>query len=331
MRQLTLPEEEFAKERQVVKEERRLRTEDDPQALAAERFFAVAYLTSPYRQPVIGWMDDLDHLTRTDLEGWYQTWYAPNNAVVVVVGDVDPQQVRAQVQRHFGGLAPSRLPQRKPIREIEPSGARRIVVKAPAKLPYLLMGYQVPVVSTTQEPWEPYALDVLADVLDGGDSARLTRDLIRGKEVASQLAADYQMYTGRSGLLQFEGIPNTGHDATELEVALRAQVERLREAPISATELQRVKSQAIADEVFARDSLFYQGLLMGRLEAVGLPWKRMDEYVERIQAVTAEQVQEVARRYLVDDRLTVAVLEPLPLGKPTERPPAAGRMEQDVR
>ncbi|MCP4041438.1 MAG: insulinase family protein, partial [Gammaproteobacteria bacterium] len=176
---LILEQEEMLKERDVVAEERRLRTEDKPRSRAYEQFISTAYQTSPYHHPVIGWMADINGYTLEDLQSWYSRWYQPNNAVLVVAGDVEPVAVLKLANRYFGALPSNPIQQPKPRPEVEQLGQRRITVKVPAKLPYLVMGYKTPNLSTAAEAWEPYALAVLAAVLDGDDSARLSRHLIR--------------------------------------------------------------------------------------------------------------------------------------------------------
>ncbi len=322
MRNLQLAQQDFAKEVNVVMEERRMRTDDNPQALAYERFNAVAYLLNPNRTPVIGWMDDLQHLRVEDVRGWYKTWYAPNNATLVVVGDVNPQQVLALAKQYFGALEPSEIPQLKPRDEPEQRGERRMVVKAPAELPYLLMGYHVPALTHAGEEWEAYALEVLAGILDGGDSARLARELVRGQQIAASAGADYDLYSRDPYLLLLDGTPAQGHTIGDLEQALRAQVKALQDKPVEAPELERVKAQVVAADVYQRDSIFYQALQIGTLETVGLDWHLMDAYVDKIRAVTPKQVQQVVRKYLNDEHLTVAVLDPLPINP--NRPPQAG-------
>lgn len=326
MRNLRLDAEEFAKEVRVVMEERRLRTEDDAQALAYEQFNATAYLNSPYRNPIIGWMDDLEGMKLEDLQRWYARWYAPDNATLVVAGDVDPEAVRKLAKRHFGTHENGRIEPAKPRREVEQRGLRRVTVKAPAEVPYLIMGYKVPVLLTAKEDWEPYALEVLAGILDGGDSARLTRDLVRGRQIAVSAGAGYSLYGRQESLFMLDGAPAAGQDVTGLEAALREQVARLRDAPVTAEELERVKAQVLADHVYQQDSVFYQAMQIGTLETVGLGWQRMDEYLPRIQAVTAGQVQSVARKYLIDDRLTIAVLEPQPMDEATRARARAAAM-----
>lgn len=324
MRNLLLPEDEFLKEIEVVKEERRLRTEDNPQALAFEQLSATAFTASPYRIPVIGWMDDLEHMTVADLREWYRKWYAPNNATLVVVGDVEPDAVYRLARKHFGRVKRGEVPALKPRVEPEQRGERRVTVRAPARVPSLLMGYKTPTLMTAPEDWEPYALEVLAGILDGGDSARLSRHLVRGDRVASGAGASYSLASRMEDLFVLSGTPAQGRSIAELEAALRAQVARLQDEPVSDAELARVKAQVVAEDVYQRDSQFYQAMIIGILETVGLDWRIADEYVARVEAITAEQVREVARRYLIDDRLTVAVLEPLPIDAPPAPPAAAG-------
>jgi zinc protease len=319
MRNLSIPEDEFLKEIQVVMEERRMRTEDNPQALTYEQFNAAAYASSPYRIPVIGWMDDLQNMSVADLRDWYKQWYAPNNAIVVVVGDVKPDEVLRLAQKYFGPLRPEPLSPPKPRLEIKQLGRKAISVAAPAKLPYLMMGYKVPVAMTAGQDWEPYALEVLTSILDGGESARLASELVRGSSIAASASASYSAFERMSSLFVIAGTPANGNSVAELQLALHQQLDRLTKTPVSKTELARVKAQLRAEKVYEQDSIFYQAMQLGVLETIGLSWKDADEYLPRIEAVTAEQVQEVARKYLVEDALTVAELAPQPIDP--EHPP----------
>lgn len=325
MRRLTLPEEEFLKEIEVVKEERRLRTDDDPESLTYEQFNSAAYEASPYRIPIIGWASDLDSMQIDDLRDWYRKWYAPNNATLVVVGDVDPEQVFALAQEHFGPLAPEEIGSPKPRQEPEQRGEKRLTVKAPAKEPYLIIGYKTPALGHADDPWEPYALEMLASVLDGGSSSRFSRELVRGERIAASAGASYSAFSRLSGMLLLDGAPAAGRSIEELEQALLAQVERLRTEPVADDELARIRSQLIAAKVYEKDSVFYQAMQLGQLETVGLGWELVDEYVDRLSAVTPEQIQAVAQKYLVPDARTVAVLDPQPLND-TQRNAAAANL-----
>jgi len=323
MRNLQLNEAEFKKEIEVIKEERRMRTDDKPTSLTYERFNAAAFINSSYQQPIIGWMEDLDSMQLKDLTQWYQTWYAPNNATLVVAGDVDPAQVYQWAKKYFGVLKPSQIEPPKLRREVEQMGERRITVKAPAKVPYLLMGYKVPVLKTAEDSSEIYALEVLAGVLDGGNSSRLSQQLVRKSEIATSAGAGYDPYARQQTLFLFDGVPRNGHSITELETAIKKQIEKIKNKAPSKQELSRVKAQVMASSVYEKDSVFYQAMQLGTLETVGLGWQRKDEYLKNIQKVSAEQVQAVAKKYLVDDVLTVAILDPQPIDPASHKPRAS--------
>ena len=313
MANLVLSPQEFAKEIEVVRNERRWRTEDKPQSLVHEALMATAFVAHPYRFPVIGWMDDLRNMTVDDARDWYRRWYAPNNASLVVVGDVDAQAVFRLARRYFGPLKARPLPVRKPQEEPEQTGPRRVTVKAPAKLPYLLMGWPVPVLKDPQADWEPYALEMLAGVLDANAAARFPSRLVRESRVAVEAGAAYDPIQRGPGLFLVDGTPSEGRTVTELEAAIRAELNRIKEEGVSTDELARIRSQLIAAQVYQRDSMFYQAMQIGEVVTVGFPPEVVELRIEKLKGVTPEQVQAVARKYLVDDRLTVATLDPQPL------------------
>ncbi len=319
MRNLTLDEAEFLKEREVVAEERRMRTDDKPTSLTYERFLATAYVTSGYQHPVIGWMDDIQNWSIADLRNWYQRFYAPNNAMLVVVGDVQAPAVFALAEKHFGSLAPSDITLPRARAELPMLGERRIVVQAPAKLPYFMMGYAVPSLMGIADPKEAYALEVLASVLDGGDSARLPRELVRGSQIAASAGAGYDLNSRLQTLFLFDGMPSNGHSVAELQAALEAQIARVQGERVEPSELERIKAQVMAAKVFERDSMFYQAMQIGMLETIGLGWPRMDEYLDGVRAVTAEEIQAVAQKYLQPSNRTIAVLDPQPLDEETAK------------
>ena len=322
MSNLLVTEAEFSREIKVVMEERRLRTEDQPRALAAEALNAEAYFAHPYRRPVIGWMNDLANMRHVDARNWYTRWYVPNNAFVVVVGDVKAEEVFALAQKYYGRLAARPLPERKPQLEPEQRGVRRLVVKAPAELPYLLMGWKCPVLRDVDRDWQPYALEVLAGVLDGNESARLNQSLVRNSRVASEVGAGYDVSARGPGMCFLEGTPSQGRSAAELEAGLRAELARLVQEGVTEDELARVKAQVVASQVFKRDSIFGQAMEIGQFETAGLSYRDIDRVLERVKAVSAEQVRAVAKQYFVDDQLTVVVLEPQPLAQ--ARPASPG-------
>jgi zinc protease len=323
MRNLRFSEIEYEKEHAVVLEERRLRTDDQPHAKLQEHFDAVAYTNSPYRNPVIGWPDDIGHLTLSAVREWYQRWYAPNNATLVVVGDVRPEDVIREAKKHFGSLKPSVLPPPRFEGEVDQLGLRRMTVRLPAKLPHLLMGFKVPSLKTVEDDKEAYALEVAAGILDGGNSARFARHLVRGQQVAASTGVGYDLYARLHNLFMIEGTPAQGQTVEALESALMDQVKRLREEPVGEDELQRVKAQVLANHVYQLDSAFYQAMQLGTAETVGLGWGKVAEYESRVNQVSAADIQAVVRKYLIEDRLTIARLDPLPLPEGASKPEAS--------
>lgn len=324
MRNLIIDETELFKERDVVSEERRLRTEDNPQALLREAFNATAFMNSPYHHPVIGWMSDINHYQKADLVDWYQKWYAPNNAVVVVVGDVEPDAVYQLAKKYFGPLQPEQTATVKPQVEVEQRGERYIKLKAPAQLPYLMMGWKVPVITTAETEWEPYALDVLSGILSGTSSSRFSKELVREQQVAAGVSAYNNNFSRLDDMFIIGGTPAQGKSIDDLQTAIQQQLDALKMTPVSDAELQRVKTQVVASEVYELDSVFYQAMQLGMLETIGLDWQLSEQYVDKIKAITAEQVQQVAQKYFIDDRLTVGELEPVASPQSAPQAPTSG-------
>jgi len=327
MTNLVLSPEEFAKELKVVMEERRWRTDDRPQSVLFERLMAVALTAHPYRNPVVGWMNDLENLTIDDTRRFYQNWYGPNNATVVVVGDVVPAEVFALAERYFGAIPRKVLPPRKPQDEPPQLGVKRLTVKVPAEQSQVLMAYRAPRLTKPAEEWEPYALDMLESVLSGNPAARLPQQLVKTDRLAASAGASYEGVGRGPGFFFLSGTPANGRSAAEMEQGLRREVRRIVEDGVTQEELDRVKAQAMAAQVYQRDSMFFQARLIGWLETVGLSFRDEDLFIEKMRQVTAEQVREVARKYLVDDGLTVAYLDPQPLNAapPRAAPPAGVR------
>jgi zinc protease len=325
MANLVLRAEDFAQEIRVVMEERRWRYEDRPRSLVYENWMAAAFSAHPYRWPGIGWMEDLERMTWRDARSWYQRWYAPNNATVVVVGDVNAKQVLALTRRYYGVLPSKALPERKEIAEPRQRGPREIRVKAPAELPYLRIGFKVPALRNASADRDPYALVLLAEILGGGEAARFHRVLVRERRLATAASADYELLSRGPGVLSFEAGAAPGKSAAELEAALRETLARLAAEGVSEDELRRAKARHLAQEVYKRDSLFAQALEIGELESVGLSFRDADRILERLREVSAEEVRAAAVKYLVDDGITIAVLDPQPLDSRGARPAPATR------
>jgi zinc protease len=315
MANLAIRPEEFAREIKVVMEERRLSTDDQPRALLDESLLAAAFSAHPYKWPTIGWMQDLQNMTWRDAQAWYRSWYAPNNATVVVVGDVDPEQVIAWAKRYYGPVAKKAVPARKAQSEPEQRGMRSVIVKAPAELPFVRLGYKAPALRDPQKDWEPFALAVLVKVLGGNDAARINQALVRERRIATSAGADYELISRGPGMVFLNAAAAQGHTGNELEAALREVVAQVASKGVSEEELARAKVQLLSQLVFRRDSFFAQAMELGELESSGLSFRDADRIPERYKAVTAQQVQSVAAKYLVDDGLTAALLDPQPLAR----------------
>ena len=313
MRNAALPADEFLKERDVVAEERRLRTDDNPQARAYEQFRATAFVNSPYHHSVIGWMTDIENYSLKDVRLWYESWYAPNNATLVVAGDVEPEEVLMLAKQYYEPIDAEQIAQPKPRTEVPQYGERRISIKLPATIEYILMGYKTPTLKTADNPDDVYALEVLAWILDGGGSSRLTSELLRDRQLISRGSLSYNPHGRLQTLFTLSAIPAGGVDVAEVEAALREQIERLKKQPVSEEELNRAQTQILADRTYQKDSVFYQAMQLGTLETVGIGWQADEVFDQKIKDVTAEQIMYAAKTYLNNERLTVTILHPQPI------------------
>lgn len=309
---LKLPPEEFAREIEVIKEERRLRTDDKPSSLAYERFKTIAYPASGYRNPTIGWMNDLDRMQAAELRAWYEQWYAPNNATLVVVGDVSVDEVRSLAQRFFGDIEKRNVPAAKLPLELAEPGERRLELHVKTQLPTLLMAFNVPSLATEDNARQVHALRLITALLDGGYSARLPERLERGEELVTSASAWYDAYARGDSLFVLSAAPNMqkGRTLEEVEAGLWKELEALKQSAPSADELERVRAQVIAGLVYERDSITQQATTIGTLETVGLSWRLMDEELSALEAVTPEDIQQAARSYFTRSRLSVAHVLP---------------------
>src|SRR5512134_1689885 len=320
MQGLVLDRSELTTEREVVKEERRLRTEDDPQGALVEALFAQAYLSHPYHWPVIGWFGDLDAMTLDDLQRHYDTYYSPNNATLVVIGDIKADQLLPVIKHLFEPIP--RGPEPKPVAtmEGEQRGERRFLLKREAQVPFVMMGYRVP----NHVSEDSYALDVLESILSRGKSSRLYQSLVYDQKLSLAVGAEYGLMQTDPGLFYFYALVSPGQKVEVVEEALHKEIKRLQTEPPTEQELQRAKNQVEAARVFEQDSNFRHAMLLGQAESVGAGWRRVDQFLDRIRSVTARDVQRVARQYLIEDTRTVGTLIPV-LPKQPEPPSTAAQ------
>jgi zinc protease len=303
---LLLNPDEIERERNVVMEERRLRTEDDPTSSLWEKVQVTAFTMHPYRNPVIGWMEDIQKLSREDLQAFYKTYYAPNNAVVVVVGDFNRAELLPKIQQAFGAIP--RGPEPPPVRIVEPpqTGERRVTLtREDAKLPFVMAVYHAPNLTHA----DSYALEVLEVILAGGKSARLYRSVVYEKQLALGAGAHYARVSADPEAFALYASALPGKNVEEVEQALYAEVERLKTELVPRRELEKAKNQIEAAFIFSQDSVFSLARQLASYEIVA-GWRHWKAYLSGIRAVTAEDVQRVAKKYLTAERRTVGILVP---------------------
>ncbi|MFK0086009.1 M16 family metallopeptidase [Pseudomonas sp. NPDC090755] len=312
MASLRLPADEFSREIEVIKEERRLRTDDQPNAKAFELFSAMAFPASSYRTPTIGWMADLNRMKVEELRHWYESWYAPNNATLVVVGDVTPDEVKGLAQRFFGAIPKRAIPPAKLPMELATPGLRETTLHVRTQLPSLIYGFNTPGLATAKDPRTVHALRLIAALLDGGYSARLPSRLERGQELVSAASSNYNPFTRGDSLFVISATPNQQKHKTlaEVESGIWKLLDELKTTPPSAEELERVRAQVIAGLVYDRDSISSQATAIGMLETVGLSWKLIDSELDELKSVIPADIQKAARTYFTRERLSVAHVLP---------------------
>ncbi|NER60907.1 insulinase family protein, partial [Pseudomonas sp. MAFF212428] len=312
MASLRLPPEEFSREIEVIKEERRLRVDDQPNAKAMELFSAMAHPASGYHTPTIGWMADLERMKVEELRHWYEAWYVPNNATLVVVGDVTPDEVKGLAQRYFGAIPKRATPPAKLPLELAEPGLRQLTVHVRTQLPSLIYGFNVPGLATAKDPRSVHALRLIAALLDGGYSARMATRLERGQELVAGASSSYNPFTRGDSLFVLSAIPNTQKKKTlaEVESGLWQLLDELKTTPPTAEELERVRAQVIAGLVYDRDSISSQATTIGQLETVGLSWKLIDKELDELKSVSPADIQSAARTYFTRERLSVAHVLP---------------------
>lgn len=295
---------EFYTEREVVKEERRQRYEANPEGALSEALIALAFAAHPYRNPVIGWPSDIDRLLRPDALRHFKTFYAPNNAVLVLVGDLDPEQTVRIIEEQFGSIPPQSLPEPHITQEPPQRGERRASVRFDAQ-PRFMIGYHIPAMGHPDH----HALQVAAAIMGRGRTSRFYRSLIDGKRLAASI--DVSVSPLRDpGLLTVSATPRSPHTPEELEKEIGAEIERLRGAAVTDQELLRVRNQLEADLVRSLRSNASLAAELGSAQAMAGDWRYLLELRKRLKAVTADDVLRVVKSYLTIENRTVATLLP---------------------
>ncbi|HAD47165.1 MAG TPA: peptidase M16 [Alcanivorax sp.] len=310
LKNLKIDDESFRRELQVVMEERRQRTDDKPTALAWEKFQAVARPGTGYAHPIIGWRDQLAQLQPQQARDWYDRFYVPGNATLVIAGDVTAEQVRPLVEKFFADLPRGETPPRPETTLNPPPGERRMTLRLPVRVPALYMSYNVPSLTTADHQDDFYALTMLGGVLDGGTSARMESNLVRGQRLAAGLGAGYDGLQRGNGTFTITATPNPAVSLDQLEAAIKAEIEEIAEQPPSEAEMDRVRAGVLAEQIYQRDSVMGQAMELGTLSVLGLDWRLAGQFDDNLEAVTPEQVQQAARKWLVAERSAVAHVIP---------------------
>lgn len=309
MQNLILDPKETLSERDVVMEERRMRYEDDPQNFLFERVVATALMAHPYRNPVIGWMSDLSNIKVEDLREFYKTYYRPDNAFIVIAGDVNPDVIIDKIKTAFAdkkSMGNFSTVIKNVTAEPLQQGEKRIILKREAELPYILAAYHTPGIPHE----DSYALEVLSTILSKGKSSRLYRSLIYEKRLAISAGSDYSGMYIDPFLFFLWATVSPGGDIRKVEKALYEEIEKIKKEPPSEREVQKAKNQIESFFIFSQDSLYMQAMITGKFEILG-DWRLKERYLEGIRKVKPEDVQRVAKKYLTEDNRTVGILMPV--------------------
>jgi zinc protease len=307
MQNLLLDPKEIASERQVVIEERRTRTEDDPSGFLGEEVSSIAFKAHPYGAPIIGWMDDIKRLTPEEIRAFYKTYYVPNNAILVAVGAFRATDALEKIKKRFGRIPRGKVPP--PILAIEPTpnGERRVLVTKQAELPIVYMAWHVP----NHQSDDAVALEVLSTILSGGRASRLYRDLVYQRQLALEAGGDNAYFSIDPNLFWFWATPMPGQTPEKLEAELMAHMERLKTEPVTDEELARAKNQIEAGFVYQEDSIHQRAALLARFELLG-GFALKDAFLAKVRAITAADLTRVARAWFAPERKSVGVLLPKP-------------------
>ncbi len=303
MQNLTLAQQEFEPEKGVVMEERRL-GENDPYNSFFEQLDFVSYTYHPYRRPVIGYMSDLERISRDDVNAYYRKYYNPANAIVIIAGSVDPADALKKVKKHFGKI-PGKKIEEPVYNEPEQKGERRFVLKKEVQLPALAIQYNTVPANTQKE----YALDLISMILSNGLSSRFQKNLVREKSVAVE-ANVYSSNTKYGGSFIAFAIPQVEVDINMLEQEVLDELEILKTVPVTDEELMKAKNQLMAKTVYRLDSSAWMAFTIGWWEIEGGGWRNFNKYLEEIDKIDKEAILIAAREFFSEDNRTVGYLLP---------------------
>lgn len=310
MSNLLLRQQDFEPEIKVVMEERRQRTEDNPRSRAFERFKWISYPTSHYRQPVIGHMKTLNNIQLNDVKQWYKTWYTPNNAILVIVGDVESEQALLQVQKYFADTPSRATPQRNDVLEFEHLGYRHMEINTDVQVPNLYMTWNVKSLASAINPQDAYALTIIRSLLDSGISSRLQDRLVRDRKLLTSVSVSYDPYNRGDSLFSISALPANGISFEDAQKAIQAEVDALKTEDIPKYELERITTRFVSNLIYNQDSIAGQAKMIGNLEVNGLSYRLMDELPKYYENVSMSDIQRVANSYFIRENLSTLYLAP---------------------
>ena len=310
MSNLLLRQQDFEPEIKVVMEERRQRTEDNPRSRAFERFKWISYPTSHYRQPVIGHMKTLNNIQLNDVKQWYKTWYTPNNAILVIVGDVESEQALLQVQKYFADTPSRATPQRNDVLEFEYLGYRHMEINTDVQVPNLYMTWNVKSLASAINPQDAYALTIIRSLLDSGISSRLQDRLVRDRKLLTSVSVSYDPYNRGDSLFSISALPANGVSFEDAQKAIQAEVDALKTEDIPKHELERITTRFVSNLIYNQDSIAGQAKMIGNLEVNGLSYRLMDELPKYYENVSMSDIQRVANSYFIRENLSTLYLAP---------------------
>src|SRR5450830_70433 len=302
----------FRREIEVIKNERLQNVDDTPGALLDEKMRSIAFTTSGYRTSTVGWQHDLQRMNALQLQRWYARWYAPNNATLVVVGDITPGEVEAQARRYFADLPSRTLPETRSPLELNEPGERRIMVQTRNEFPSLIMAFNVPSLVTAADPRTAHTLRLLNELLGVGSGSRMFRELKFHEELVTRAHSRYEAFNRGDALLKIVVDLDTQKNPSldDLQARLWQLLDELKRTPVSAQELERARTRMMARRVFALDSLENQAQKLGGLESAGLSWTLEEQEEAHLKAVTPLDIQHAAQTYFTRERLSVALASP---------------------
>jgi|FaiFalFF_MnMetaG_3_1042247.scaffolds.fasta_scaffold13894_1 zinc protease len=296
----------FDEERNVVIEERRWRTENDQRGALWEALFSTIFWAHPYRNPVIGWRSDLENVSLEKVKQFYETYYAPNNAYLIVVGDVKAEEVFKIAEKYFGKYESKEIPK---FYTTEPKqrGPRRTEIKKEGFATYIALAYRVPKASSEYSP----AVSLLADILGGGKTSKLYKSIVYNKQLASSISAFYYGLKDEGLLIIFATLQQ-GKDINELEKAINEEIENLRKNKVSEEELIRAKNSQLANLIYSRESVVRLGFQLGDALINTENPNYINEYPKLIQKVSKQDIEKIINEYINDDNKTTVIVHPIP-------------------